>query len=278
MLVRDVEFHQRSAAHAVDHDCDFVTVIVDSLCEDLVEQLIGDAVDRADLFTVSTRFTMDTDTDFDFIFRKVEALLAGSRYGAGFNCHTHGTNVCDNLFRNCLDVSERSACFGARTCELVNEDGSCDTAAAGCPCGVFNRNVICDNDLVNFDAFVSGHVRCHFKVHYITRVILDNEQYTLTAVGSFDCLIDLVRCRGGEYCAGYCRVQHTFSDESAVCRFMAASAAGYESYFAFGTAGTDKNLKSGQPLYILRAGSYHAFQHFVYYIVDFVNQFLHTII
>ncbi len=109
----------------------------------------------------------------------------------------------------------------------------------------------------------------------ITGVVLDYEKNTLSAVGCLDCFINLIRCRRGEYCTGNRTVQHTFSYEAAMSRFMSASASGDQCYFSIRTAGTNQYFQSRQTLNVLRASCYHAIKHFVYYIVDLINQFLH---
>ena len=168
---------------------------------------------------------VDTDADLDFILSQIKAGLADRGNGAGVDGHAHGTDIGDDLLRNSLDFRQVLAGFGSGTGDLVYKDGAGDTAAAGGPCAVLDRDVIRYDDLGDFDVLIACHISGHFKVHDITGVVLDDQQSALAALCSLDGLIDLVGCRGGKYRACYSRVQHAQADEAAVGRLMAGTAA-----------------------------------------------------
>ena len=158
----------------------------------------------------------------------------------------------------------------------MDEDSAGDAAAACGPGGVLDRDVIRDDDLVDDDILVGGHVGSHLEVHNVTGVVFDDQEGAFAALCRLDGLIDLVGCGGGEYCACYCGIQHAFADIAAVGGLMSAAAAADQDDFVclFGACAGD-DICARYALDILRKCCCHAVEHLIDYIVDTIDQFFH---
>ena len=65
----------------------------------------------------------------------------------------------------------------------------------------------------------------HLEVQHIARVVLDDAEDARVGRNCLDALIDLIRCRRGEYRPRDRRVEHALADVAAVRGLMAAAAA-----------------------------------------------------
>ena len=155
------------------------------------------------------------------------------------------------------------------------KDSACDAAASGGPGGIFNSNVIGNNYLIDLYPIVSSHIGSHLEIHYISCIILDNEEHSFTAVCSLNCLIDLVGSRRCEYRSCHSSVQHTLAYIAAVGGLVAASASGNQRHLAFGAACTHYHVQPLKTLDIVGISRHHTVKHLVDDVVNLIDQFLH---
>src|SRR5215204_4281724 len=77
-----VEFHQRRAAHAVDHHGNLRAGEVNGVAQDLFQHLIDDLVRRRDILALDAWLAVDADTDLHLILADVEDGLPTLGRGA----------------------------------------------------------------------------------------------------------------------------------------------------------------------------------------------------
>ena len=216
VLIRHKQLHQWSPAHAVDHHSNFITSGVNAFSEYLREQLIRNVIHRRDFFPVSSRFAMNPYTYLYFVVVKVKARLSCCRNSARIHSHSHRADISNHFLGHTLHIreSESSLCRSSR--DLVHKHRPCYASSSRRPRRVLNSYVISNDNLLNVDPFVFGHVSSHLEIHHVAGVVLDDQQNTLAAIHCLDCLENLVRCRGGKHCSCNSSVQHSATHKSAV--------------------------------------------------------------
>ena len=240
--------------------------------------MVNQLVSSGDLLLVGAGLAMDADTDFHLVLTDFEAGLASSGNGAGSQSSAHGTDVVDDLLCNSLDFFQRCAFFSLSTGDLVDEDGTSNAAAAGGVQGVLNSDVVVGNNACALDAVALSHFSGHFEVHDVTGVVLDDQQNASVGSNSADSTLNLVRSGRGEDSACNSSVQHALANVAAVCGLVTGTTAGDQGNLAFLLLSANQHVEVGQLLQMVGMGLGDAFQHFQFYVLDRIDEFLHKLV
>ena len=137
----------------------------------------------------------------------------------------------------------------------MHEDCTGDAATTGRVKAVLNGNVVIDNNVIDFDVFIGGHVHCHFKIEDVAGVVLDDTQNARVGCDSFNALENFVGSRRSEDSTGHRAIEHSFADEATVSRFMTGAAAADERDFVCGFLRcTDDNIAAVKLFEFVRRG------------------------
>ena len=134
---------------------------------------------------------MDAYAEFHFVVSDFKSGVSRRRNGATRECKTEGTNVFDNLVRNCFDFFEFFALFRRRARAFMYEDRARNSSATYGVEGVFDCDIVVDVHCVDFDAVVLCVCHCVVEVHTVTGVVLDDEKNAFVRCAFLDCVVDL---------------------------------------------------------------------------------------
>ena len=174
-----------------------------------------------------------------------------------------------------MDLVQGSSCLCHGACDLMYKHGSGHTSASHCVQTVLYRHIVIGHHILHGDAFHLGHLSGHLKIHHIAGIVLDYHEHACVRGNGLDSLINLVRGRRCEHCAGHSRVQHTASHISAVSRFMPASSSADQGHLSFLLIGSDHHIAAVQLSQITRIRLNHTLYHLILYQRHIVDKFLH---
>ena len=237
--------------------------------------MIGDVVGGHDLFFVGAGLAMDADAHFHFVLADFKAGFASSRNGAGGQICTHGAHIVDNLLGNGVNFFQSCPLLCLGTGNLMYKNRACHTPASGGVQRVLNGHVIIGDHAHALDAVHFGHFCGHFKIHYITSIVLDDQQNTGGGSHFPNGSFYLVGGGGGKDRACHRCIQHALAYEAAMGGFVAGTAAGNQCNLICFFLRTDQNVVVRQFFQVLRMGLCNALEHFQFYIFDLIDQFFH---
>src|SRR5215203_5982595 len=273
-----VEFHQRRAAHAVDHHGNLRAGEVNGVAQDLLQHLIDDLVRRRDILALDPWLAVDTDADLHLILADIEDGLPTLWRGATRERHPHRAHVGVNALRKLLYACEIFPVVGRGTADLVHEDGACDAAPPARIRRVLDGDIIVGNDVVGLYPFGLAELPCHLEVEHVARVVLDDVEDTGPAVHGLARFEHLVRRRARKYGPGAGCVEHSRPDITAVGRLMARSATGDEGYLAlYGGVGSYHDVGLGDNPDQAAVGQLHPPEHVLDDPLGRVDDFLHLL-
>src|SRR5215211_790282 len=276
--VGDVEFHQRRAAHAVDHHGHLGAGEIDGVAKDLLQHLIDDLVRRRDVLALDARLAVDADADLHLILADVEDGFPTLRRGAASQGHSHGAHVGVDALRKLLDPREVLAVVGRGAADLVHEYGARNTAPPAGVRRVLNGYIIVGDDVVGHYLFGLGELPGHLEIEDVACVVLDDVEDPGPAVHGLARLEHLVRGRAREDRTGAGGVEHTRSDVTTVGRLVARAAAGDEGHFAlYRGVGPYDDVGLGDDPEQAAVGQLHPPEHVLDDPLGRVDDFLHLL-
>ena len=218
---------------------------------------------------------MNADAKFHFVFRQRKRGFARSGNGAGGKGDADGEAVVIDAFAEGDQFVQTCALLGGGTQQFFHDHGVGDAASA---CGikaVLDRHIIIGKHKADINAEIVQQFGGGFKIKHVAGVVIDDEQYTATAICRLRARQHLIRGGRSENFAGHGTIKHAFADKAAVHGFMTAAAAGNQRHFIGHrriSAGEEVRLKMELDF---RMRGNKAAQLFEQDAINLINQFFH---
>src|SRR5829696_8031026 len=245
--VRNVELHEWGAAHAVDHHGHLGARKVHRVAQDSCQHLVDYPIGGLDVLALHAGLAVDAYPDLHLLLADLEDGLPALGRGATGQRHPHGTHACVDPLGQFFYSCQVLAVVGGGAADLVHEDGAGDAAPATGIGRVLDCHVVVGHDVVGLDALGLGKLAGHLEVEHVAGVVLDDVEDAGPAVDGLAGLEHLVGGGAREHGAGAGRVEHAWSDVTAVGRLVARAAAGDEGDLARnGSVGPDDYVYFGE--------------------------------